>query len=262
MNANRNISFISSSIRKALFVPMVTGTLATAALSTSAMAAEEEQVVDSGIEVIEVTSRKRTENIQSVPTSVQALSSKALEQQGVQNFEDYALLLPSLSFTSAGPGQAQIYMRGAADGGDGNASGSQPSVAVYLDEQPVTAIGRNLDLHVYDVERIESLAGPQSTLFGASSQAGTLRIITNKPDTDAFEAGVSADLSGTDGGDPSHTLEGFVNLPITDDTAIRLVGWNKNEGGYIDNIAGTHTSSLRTNGGIPSTVENDNQAFV
>ena len=72
-------------------------------------------------------------------------------------------------------------MRGIASGGDGNHSGSMPSVGFYLDEQPVTTINQILDVHVYDIERIETLAGPQGTLFGQGSQAGTIRIITNKP---------------------------------------------------------------------------------
>lgn len=215
-----------------------------------------------GIEVIEVTSRKRSESIQSVPTSVQALSSTQLEQLGIQSFEDYATMLPSLSYSSGGPGLAQVYMRGASDGGDGNASGSQPSVAIYLDEQPVTAIGRNLDLHVYDIERVEALAGPQSTLFGASSQSGTLRIITNKPTADDFEGGANLDVGSTSNGEISHTVEGFVNLPLGEDSALRLVAWNKHEGGFIDNVPGTHTSGLFVNGGNFELATNTNDALV
>lgn len=255
---------LAIAINNSITAPLVAGTLLSSAMFVASASAEESTVANdtSGIEIIEVTSRKRSESIQSVPTSVQALSATQLVEQGIENFDDYALLLPSLSYNSVGPGQSQIYMRGAADGGDGNASGSQPSVAIYLDEQPVTAIGRNLDLHIYDIERIEALAGPQSTLFGASSQSGTLRIITNKPDTDAFEGGVNLDLSTTSEGEPSHTVEGFVNIPVTDDTAIRIVGWDKHEGGYIDNIPGTHTSALFTNGGQSSLVTNDNSDFV
>ncbi|MFZ9061940.1 MAG: TonB-dependent receptor plug domain-containing protein, partial [Steroidobacteraceae bacterium] len=137
---------------------------------------------------ITITARKREESLQDVPISVQALGPQALEELGVQSFEDYALLLPSVSFKSNGvPGSATVFMRGVSDGGDGNSSGSQPSVAIYLDEQPVTAIAANLDIHIYDMARIEALAGPQGTLFGASAQSGALRIITNKPKTDAFE---------------------------------------------------------------------------
>jgi outer membrane receptor protein involved in Fe transport len=228
-----------------------------------AVAQQSEAENDAGtVEIIEVTSRKRQESIQNIPSSVQALSGKELQQLGIDDFDDYILLLPSLSYQSSGPGQSQVYMRGASDGGDGNASGSQPSVAIYLDEQPVTAIGRNLDLHIYDIERIEALAGPQSTLFGASSQSGTLRIITNKPETEYFEAGVDFDISTTKDGGISHLTEGFINIPIGDDSALRVVGWNKQEGGYIDNIAGTHASGLFTNGGELSIATSDNSEFV
>lgn len=261
---NRNQNKVSLAIKAAIAAPTATATLLGSLMVSPQTFAAQQQEADnnSGIEIIEVTSRKRRESIQNVPTSLQALSASQLEEQGIEDFDDYALLLPSLSFNSAGPGQAQIYMRGAADGGDGNASGSQPSVAIYLDEQPVTAIGRNLDLHVYDIERVEALAGPQSTLFGASSQSGTLRIITNKPDTDTFEAGIDVNLSTTKGGDPSQTFEGFVNLPVSDETAVRLVGWSKSEGGYIDNVKGTHTSALFVNGGESSLVTNNNDDFV
>jgi iron complex outermembrane receptor protein len=214
------------------------------------------------IEIIEVTSRKRQESIQNIPSSVQALSGVQLQQLGVEDFDDYILLLPSLSYQSSGPGQSQVYMRGASDGGDGNASGSQPSVAIYLDEQPVTAIGRNLDLHIYDIKRIEALAGPQSTLFGASSQSGTLRIITNEPEIGFFEGGIDLDVGTTKGGEISHLTEGFINIPIGDESALRIVGWSKHEGGYIDNIAGTHTSGLFTNGGVLSTAVSDNSEFI
>ena len=190
------------------------------------------------------------------------MALKNLKKLGIENFDDYALMLPSLSYQSSGPGLSQVYMRGASDGGDGNASGSQPGVAIYLDEQPVTAIGRNLDLHIYDIERVEALAGPQSTLFGASSQSGTLRIITNKPDVDAFEGGFDVSYGTTEGGDTSNSVEGFVNVPINDDAAIRLVGWTKKDGGYIDNVAGTRTYALFTDGGNLSTVEETNAHLV
>ncbi len=199
------------------------------------------------IEEVVVTARKRTESLQDVPVSIQALDSTRLEQLGVVGFDDYVAMLPSLTVSSQGPGKSEVYMRGAVDGGDGNVSGSQPSVGVYLDEQAVTAIGTNLDLHVYDIERIETLAGPQGTLYGASSQAGTLRLITNKPDASEFSAAVNADLSLTKGGDPSHIFEGFVNIPISDRAALRVAAWDKDDGGYIDNVAGERVIPL-TNG--------------
>ena len=135
---------------------------------------------------IVVTAQKREQNLQDVPISIQALGTKKLDQLNVTNFNDFSKLLPSVSFQSSQPGVTTVYMRGVASGGDGNHSGSLPSVGVYLDEQPITTIGGTLDVHVYDVARIELLAGPQGTLYGASSQAGTIRIITNKPSTAGF----------------------------------------------------------------------------
>ncbi|GAB2525189.1 TonB-dependent receptor [Microbulbifer agarilyticus] len=216
------------------------------------------------LEEVNVTARKRDESLQDVPVSIQALGEQQLQQQGVSNFDDYALLLPSLSYQSAGPGLSQVYMRGAADGGDGNASGSQPSVAIYLDEQPVTAIGRNLDLHIYDIARVEALAGPQGTLYGASAQSGTLRIITNKPDTESFAAEVDVEASSTRSGDASHLVQGFVNQPLSEKAAIRLVAWDKNEGGYIDNVPGTRTYGLASEDsyGPVSFVEENNADLV
>lgn len=199
------------------------------------------------LETVTVTSQKREENLQKVPISIQVLGEEKLKEQNVQSFEDYAALLPSVSFQSLGggvfpgPGFLQVYMRGVASGGDGNHSGSQPSVGVYLDEQPITTIQGALDINVYDVARIEALAGPQGTLYGASSQAGTLRIITNKPDPSGFSAGYSIEGSKIAGGGVGHTIQGFGNLPISDNAAIRLVAWSRDDAGYIDNVYGTRT---------------------
>jgi outer membrane receptor protein involved in Fe transport len=131
---------------------------------------------------IVITATKREEFLQDVPMSVRALGTRRLDQLNISNFEEYTKQLPSVSFNTSQSGGTVVYMRGVATGGDGNHSGSLPSVGVYLDEQPVTTIGGALDVHIYDIARIESLAGPQGTLYGASSEAGTIRIITNKPD--------------------------------------------------------------------------------
>lgn len=122
------------------------------------------------------------------------------------------------------PGTNVVYMRGVASG-DGNHSGSLPSVGVYLDEQPVTTIGGNLDVHIYDIARIESLAGPQGTLYGASSQAGTpIRIITNKPDPSRFYGTADAELNTIDKGGQGGKLEAMVNLPPSPSAALRVSG--------------------------------------
>ncbi len=203
------------------------------------------------LEEVVVTAQKRTENLQDVPVSIQALSTVKLEQLNVANFNDYVKYLPSVSFQTGGEGQgpgfARIYMRGVSSGGDGNHTGSLPSVGVYLDEQPVTTIQGPLDIHVYDIARVEALAGPQGTLYGASSQAGTLRIITNKPDPGRFSAGYDVQGNSVAHGDLGGIAEGFVNLPISPSSAVRLVGWLEHDGGYINNVPGTLTYPLPSN---------------
>jgi len=188
------------------------------------------------LEEIIVTAQKRDENLQDVAISIQVLGNEELAQLNLSDFADYIEFLPTVSYVSQRPGVSQVYMRGISSGGDGVHSGSMPSVGVYLDEQPVTTINRVLDVHVYDIARIETLAGPQGTYFGASSQAGTMRIITNKPKIGEFEAGFDLGAESMSTGDAGFTLEGFVNIPVSDRMALRLVGWHVDSPGYIDNV--------------------------
>jgi len=192
------------------------------------------------LEEVVVTAQKRAENLQDVPLSITAIGTEKLEQLGVQNFDDYVKFLPSVAYQSLGPGFARTFMRGVSSGDNGNHSGPLPSVGVYLDEQPITTIQGALDLHVYDIERVEALAGPQGTLYGASSEAGTVRIITNKPDLSGFKAGYN--LQGnTVRGEGGYVAEGFVNVPLSTNAAIRLVGWAEHDGGFIDNVPNQFT---------------------
>ncbi len=194
-----------------------------------------------GLSEIIVTAERRSENLQKVPVAIVALGTEKLSQLQVQSFNDYARFLPSLSFDSIGPGSANVYFRGVASGGDGNHSGPLPSVGQYLDEQPITTIGGTLDIHVYDIARVEALAGPQGTLYGASSQAGTIRIITNKPELGKFKAGYDLQLNKVDKGGVGGIAEAFVNVPVSDNAAVRVVGWYDREAGYIDNIPSSRT---------------------
>jgi iron complex outermembrane recepter protein len=196
-----------------------------------------------------VTAQKRSENLQNVPISIQALGNQQLQDLNVANFNDYTRLLPSISYQTLQPGSTNVYIRGVASGGDGNHSGSLPSVGVYLDEQPVTTIGGTLDVHIYDVARIEVLRGPQGTLYGASSEAGTIRIITNRPDDSGTYGRVDAELNSVRHGGVGGSIEGFVNAPLTEGVAVRLVGWYQRDAGYIDNVAGTR-AFLPQPGGI------------
>ena len=200
--------------------------------------AEEKKAV---LDTVTVTAQKRTENLQVVPISVQVLGNQKLTENNVTDFEDYAKLIPSLTYTEGEGGSQTPYFRGVVSGGDGNHSASMPSVGVYLDEQPVTTIGGILPIHIYDIERVEALAGPQGTLYGSSSQSGTLKIITNKPNADAFAAGYALEANTVESGGNGYVLEGFVNFPISDNAAIRLVAWDQDNAGYIDNVFGTRT---------------------
>ena len=197
--------------------------------------------VGTGLEEITVTAQKRTESLQSVPISILAFNTKKLDQLQVSSFADYSRFVPSLSYQTNGPGTNRPYFRGVTSGGDGNHSGSQPSVSTYLDEQPITTILGAVDIHIYDIARVEALAGPQGTLYGASSQAGVLRIITNKPEIGKFSAGYNVGANTTAHGKPGYVIEGFVNAPVADNAAVRLVGWYEHDGGYIDNVQGTRT---------------------
>ena len=198
-----------------------------------------------GDEEIVVTAQKRNENLQDVPIAITAITTKTLDDLQVNDFEDYARLVPSLSFKSGGgggsadgPGTNNAYFRGVASGDNANHSASLPSVGTYLDEQPVTTIGGALDIHIFDIARVEALAGPQGTLYGASSQAGTIRIITNKPDFAGTYGAMNLEVNKVAHGDWGYSGEGFVNLPVSSNVAARVVGWYRRDGGWIDNVNG------------------------
>ena len=219
-----------------------------------AMASAQEASETNADEII-VTAQKRAETLQNVPMSIQAIGTEKLDQLQVQEFADYVKFLPSVTIQSAGPGFAQVFFRAVASGENANHSTSQPTVGMYLDEQPITTIQGALDIHVYDVARVEALAGPQGTLYGASSMAGTIKIVTNKPDTKGFYGEIGGEVNSVSHGGMGGTLEGFVNAPISDAIAVRAVGWYRRDGGYIDNVRGSRTFAT-------SGIVADNDAFV
>ena len=198
--------------------------------------------VYSQIEEVIVTATKRPESMQDIPVAVSALQEETLDQMGVSNFEDYLLQMPNVTAGGSGPGQNTIYIRGVASTTPAlttaGVAGLAPNVALYLDEQPLSQPGRNLDVYAADLARVEVLSGPQGTLFGASSQAGTVRLITNKPDPSAPDANVKFGTSFTKGGEMSNNVEAMVNLPVTDTFTLRGVVYVDNQGGYIDNVPG------------------------
>jgi iron complex outermembrane recepter protein len=207
------------------------------------------------LEEVTVTAQKVTENMQNVPIAIEAFDTQKLEQLNIVNLDDYVKYSPSIAYVrgqgeggNGEPGSSHIYIRGVVSGGDGNHSGPQPSVGVYLDEQPVTTIDGTVDVHIYDVQRIEVLEGPQGTLYGASSESGTVRIITNKPDPSKFEAGFDVNGNHVQHGGDGWEAEGFVNIPLAEFAAVRLVGWDEHDAGYINNIAGTDANGCIIDG--------------
>jgi len=220
---------------------------------------------------IVITATKREENLQNVPISVQVLGTRKLDQLNISNFEQYTKQLPSVTFSTAQPGFTTVYMRGIATGGDdSNHSGSLPTVGTYLDEQPITTIDGTLDVHIYDIARIESLSGPQGTLFGASSEAGTIRIITNKPELGVTTGRIDSEINSVDHGGVGGKLEGMINVPITDHVAFRASAFYQHDAGYIDNVFGQVTlcgTTLFDEGGNPigcihDGIHYDNSKFV
>ena len=211
-----------------------------------------------------ITATKREENLQNVPISVQAIGTRRLDQLNISNFEQYTKQLPSVSFQTAAPGFTTVYMRGVASGGDGNHTGSLPLVGSYLDEQPVTTIGGTLDVHIYDIARIESLAGPQGTLYGASSEAGVIRIITNKPQLGVTEGRIDSEINKVDHGGVGGKLEGMINLPVATNIAFRGSAFYQKDAGYIDNVHGefTYCGDATDGGCIRNGFHIDNSAFL
>lgn len=229
------------------------------------------------IQEITVTAQRRTENMQDVPITIQAMTGETLKQLNVTTLDDFIKYLPNVTQQTNGPGQSNIFMRGLSVGAGGSNGGSQasgtqgqmPNVAVYLDDQSASLPGRNLDVYAADLERIEVLEGPQGTLFGSGAEAGVLRYITNKPKLDVTEGNVNAGYSYTAHGDPNSNVDAMINLPLIPGTlALRALIYDDNRGGYINNIpatfvrSGTDLGLSRNNGGVVPTdsvvINNDN----
>lgn len=224
--------------------------IASAIASAIHPAAAQQQPAEApgGLQEIVVTATKRAENLQNVPLSITAIGNEQLDNLNIQSQDEYIKFLPSVTTQKSGsgggangPGLGNVIMRGISSDAGQNHSGPLPTVGTYLDEQPVTTIQGAMDVHLYDIARVEALAGPQGTLYGASSEAGTLRIITNKPDPSGFKAEYQLEGNDVAHGQPGGLVQGFVNIPLGPSAAVRLVGWYEHDGGYIDNVYSTRT---------------------
>lgn len=202
------------------------------------MVAAADQGTETLMEVV-VTARKVTENLQDVPMSVDVLTSKDLQNLGITGFEDYAQKVPSISFISTGPGTQLFVMRGASDGSNPTYSNSSMT-GFFVDDLALSSAGQQPDLHLYDIERIEVLNGPQGTTYGAGSMAGAIRYVTNKPDLNAFSAGADFDVGHIQDAQQNWTYEGFVNLPLIEGVlALRASAYSDSHGGFINNALTT-----------------------
>jgi outer membrane receptor protein involved in Fe transport len=223
-----------------------------AALSPAGDAAAQ-QDDEAALEVIIVTATRRELDLQDVPHGIDVLSSMELERMGAKSLEDAILALPSVSLNNTVPGRNSLVLRGINQDSFDYRTDSQ--AAVYLDEQPMTTNSQQIGIRAIDMERIEALPGPQGTLFGTSSQTGTLRYITNKPNHRGLSGSVEARYGTTKDGAGSYDLSGHINLPVVEDKlALRAVAYTSLDGGYVDNVLG---SSLSGNFDNASVVEED-----
>ena len=211
------------------------------------------------VEEVIVTASKKEQNIQDVPMAVQAISSAELDAKNIKSLEDIANLSPAVTFNNVGPGKSNFYIRGVSDGSIMNSyAGTEATAALYLDDQPLTAQSLTPDLHVYDIERVEVLMGPQGTLYGSSSTSGNIKIITKKPDTSSIDYGFDVEYGSINMGSNDQSLEAFVNLPIGSNMAARLSAYDVQDGGWIDNMPSTFTYR---NNGINYTIDNTTDPY-
>jgi len=201
---------------------------ALAQTETGAAAAEESE------EII-VTATKRSTTIQDVPFSINAQTQADIQRSGATTIEDLARNVAGLSIQNLGPGQSQVSVRGVSAGQVvRDQPGVKEQVGVYLDESVISLSLFTPDLDLFDLNRVETLRGPQGTLFGSGSVGGTIRYITNQPDPDAVEGLIEGNLTLVDGDDVGGHLKGAINLPLSDKAAVRAVGYHTEYGGFID----------------------------
>ena len=222
---------------------------------------------DGAIKEIIVTATRRDEALNKVPLAIQALSGDALGDLNITKLEKLIEYLPNVRTASRGPGASSIFIRGLSTDSPGlqvsGTAGAQPTVALYINDAPASLVGRNLDLYTVDLQRVEVLAGPQGTLFGASAMGGAVRYITNKPDTAEFHAGFNSSYAFTKSGEESVAGDAFINIPIIKDKlAVRAVVYTDRQGGYIDNVAGTFQMPFNANAGVAGRLPTGNPLLV
>jgi iron complex outermembrane receptor protein len=230
--------------RKHLLTP-VAGAVAAALAPAQQALAQDENNEAMGLEEVLVTATKVTTNVQDIAATVQAITSADLVAMGAKGMDDYSRFIPSMNVISFGAASSTIVFRGAVTG---QGYIAQSTSSVYLDEISLTTTGSQPGIRMVDIERVEALSGPQGTLYGSDAQAGTLRIITNKPVMNTYEAIADFELRSGSGTDASYRASAVFNLPLVEDVlALRLVGFSDHDGGFIDNVYG-HTPDTPAEG--------------
>ena len=202
------------------------------------------------LEEVLVTATKREASIQDLPFSVNAQSEQEIQRQNATSLEDLSRNVAGLTIQNLGPGQSQVAIRGVSAGQIvRDQPGVKEQVGVYLDESVISLSLFTPDIDLYDLNRVETLRGPQGTLFGSGSIGGTVRFITNQPQTDEFTGKIEADANTVDDGSSGGHLKGAVNIPMSDTVALRLVGYGTQYPGYIDALGENGRKSDDVNDG-------------
>jgi iron complex outermembrane receptor protein len=219
-------------LRHLLLAGTASALLAGPALAQQAAPAEDETVEGN---VIIVSATKRDTTIQDVPFSINAQTQEDIQKSGAVTLEDLSRNVAGLNIQNLGPGQSQVSVRGISAGQVvRDQPGVKEQVGVYLDESVISLSLFTPDLDLFDLNRVETLRGPQGTLFGSGSVGGTIRYITNQPTLGVTEGQVEANLNAIDGGNVGGSIKGAINLPLSDVAAIRAVGYYTRFAGFID----------------------------
>ena len=206
-----------------------------AAAFLAASAALAQQGGDESIEEIVVTATKRDTALSDVPFSINARTAEDLRRSGAQSMEDIARGVAGLNIQNYGPGQTQVTIRGVSAGEvRRDQPGAKEQVGIYMDESVISLSLYTPELDLYDLNRVETLRGPQGTLFGAGSIGGTVRYITNQPNPDAVEGSLFVEYNKIAGGSVGSHLKGMYNVPFGDDHAMRFVFYRSGFGGWVD----------------------------
>lgn len=189
-------------------------------------------------EIVVSATRIGEMSVQTTPMAISVLSPTNLDSKGLGGVSDFVRSLPSVNMQSISPGENDIEMRGLVTGAlDPTNAQERSLVAIYLDDASITQQAFNPDLHVYDLERVEVIRGPQGTLYGAGSMAGTIRLITKKPDSKEYSGDGDVSVSQTDHGGTNYSTRGMLNMPLVDGKlGARLAVYRSEDSGFIDNV--------------------------